>query len=503
MKNKTLKIALLVLSFALLVGAAFAMSVSADDTVTPKIVSQNVAYTGDFALMYAIDAEGITDPVTLNVYDQYPSETSVVPVFTKTVARPEYVAGNLNKNVYVFTTPGVAATYMCEQFYIQAVVEETGAKSEVLRYSVAEYLYERLATTGANAPDADQVLLYETVITFGDQAQKVVGKIADAENRIKNYRFVTTDEGVKLDTYFTTGVYPIGTVLNLSAEGSGVGTKWSVTPYNKDSNGAIVAGDQLLNQTSVTVTDANRLHVAYGASSAITYTDGYRDLEDLAQYYDAGTLKMGTSTYKTEGFGSKGIGGVDFGFTKLEDSHGMVIFSDRLNGNNYNTYLQIKNSATGKTYDAVANATAWEVSFDIKMQTSGDASDRMMIDVRSDSAFFFSPINLHQYDSAGNPQTDLIVQNSNKADQKKTFTGVNPFDWFHISIVFYQNESDAAYVYINGNTAEGEYLKLTHTKGDIFSQLSNIYVRGNGAADTVYIDNIFMGYTTATNPHTN
>lgn len=498
MKNKTLKIALLVLSFTLLVGAAFAMSVSADDTVKPQIISQNVAYEGDFALMYAVDAEGITGSVTLNVYDVYPSETSVAPVFTQTVAEAEDVEGNLNKRAYVFTTAGVAAADMCKQFYIQAVVDETDAKSEILRYSVAEYLYERLATTGSNAPSADQALLYETVIAFGDQAQKVVGKIADPNNRIKNYRFVTTGEGVKLDTYFTTGVYPIGTTLSLTADGSGVGTKWTVTPYT---NGT--AGTPLTNQASVIVSDATRLHVEYGASSTITYTDGYRDLEDLAQYYDAGTLKNGSSTYKTDGFGSKGIGGVDFGFTKLEDSHGMVMFSDLLNGNNYNTYLQIKNGATGKTYTAVANATAWEVSFDIKMQTSGDASDRMMIDVRNGSNFIFSPINLHQYDSAGNPQTDLVVQNSNKADQKKTFAGVNPFDWFHISIVFYQNETDAAYVYINGNTAEGEYLKLTHTKGDIFSQLDNIYVRGNGEADTVYIDNIFMGYTTATNPHTN
>ena len=510
MKNKTLKIALLVLSFTLLMGAAFAMSVSADDTVKPQIISQNVAYEGDFALMYAVDAEDITGSVTLNVYDVYPSETSVAPVFTQTVAEAEDVEGNLNKRAYVFTTAGVAAADMCKQFYIQAVVDETGAKSEILRYSVAEYLYERLATTGSNAPSDDQALLYETVIAFGDQAQKVVGKIEDANNRIKNYRFVTTGEGVKLDTYFTTGVYPIGTTLSLTADGSGVGTKWSVTPYNKDSNGAIVAGEQLLNQTSVIVTDETRLHVEYGASSAITYTDGYRDLEDLAAAYDAGTLKWGTNNaadkeypYYTSGMSLAGTGigenGNGNGFDKLEDSHGMVMYSDKLTASGY---FNFSCWATKKTYANVPDATAYEVSFDMKMNTSGDQNDRIVLRVSGSGTLINNDTYLLQYNNDGNPITDLQVQMKGK--NSMTFTGVNPFDWFHVRMMFYANEPNAVYIYINGNTADGEYLRYEVSEFN-FANLGN-YVRimGNGSgADSAYLDNIFIGYTTATNPHTN
>ena len=503
MKNKTLKIALLVLSFTLLMGAAFAMSVSADDTEKPQIISQNVAYEGDFALMYAVDAEGITGSVTLNVYDVYPSETSVAPVFTQTVAEAEDVEGNLNKHAYVFTTAGVVAADMCKQFYIQAVVDETGAKSEILRYSVAEYLYERLATTGSNAPSDDQALLYETVIAFGDQAQKVVGKIADANNRIKNYRFVTTGEGVKLDTYFTTGVYPIGTTLSLTADGSGVGTKWSVTPYNKDASGAIVAGEQLLNQTSVIVTDANRLHVAYGASSTITYTDGYRDLEDLAQYYDAGTLKWGASSFNTAGIGGTGIGTNENGngFAKLEDSHGMVMYSDKLASS---SYFEFNAGVTGKTYDNVPGATAYEISFDMKMETSGEANDRVLLFVRSKDNAVWNNFNFIQRDNSGNLLNALQVYDAKTPASVKTFNDVNPSEWFHVRMVFYANENNAVYIYINGNTAEGEYYKFDFAKTHAFDQLNNqVRVLGNSSADSAYLDNIFIGYTTATNPHTN
>ena len=508
MKNKTLKIALLVLSFTLLVGAAFAMSVSADDTVKPQIISQNVAYEGDFALMYAVDADGITGSVTLNVYDVYPSETSVAPVFTQTVAEAEDVEGNLDKRAYVFTTAGVAAADMCKQFYIQAVVDETGAKSEILRYSVAEYLYERLATTGSNAPSDDQALLYETVIAFGDQAQKVVGKIEDADNRIKNYRFVTTGEGVKLDTYFTTGVYPIGTTLSLTADGSGVGTKWTVTPYT---NGT--AGTPLTNQASVTVSDATRLHVEYGASSTITYTDGYKDLENIAPFYDKGTIQnnaSATNTYGITYYNNSSVAADDKisaqnMYSKLDDSHGMVIHSDKLTTL---SAIELNANVTGKKYDNVPGATAYEISFDMKMQTAGETKEHIQVEIKSANAAdpdkFWKRFNFTQY-LDGKRLSDLKVFDNSNANANFTFAGADPSDWIHVSIMFYANENNAVYIYINGNTAEGEYMKFNNGSDYNFAKLSNyIRIYGCGSiADSVYLDNIFMGYTTATNPHTN
>ena len=228
-KGQITKIIALAVAVASLIGAAIAISASAEET-KPQIIAQNVAYEGDFALMYAVDAATATAPVSLYLYTEAPTKDSV--------AHKKYVveevtaaSGNLKKDSYIFKTEGVAAKDMADVFYVQAV-DANGNKSDVVRYSVGEYLYERLATEGISK--AQENLYYQTLY-FGAAAQAV---LAPSTTPITSYRYVQVKGGLLSDGY-KAGIYPIGT--EITPVGDGVYT-WDVYSY---------ADDKTLTQTTI------------------------------------------------------------------------------------------------------------------------------------------------------------------------------------------------------------------------------------------------------------
>lgn len=223
MKNsKFKKILGLAILAATVLSALLAVSAFAEDETNPEIIAQNVAYEGDFALMYAVDASTATAPVTLYLYTEAPTESSV--------AHKKYVvenvtaaAGNLEKDAYVFKTEGVAAKDMADIFYVQAI-DANGKKSDVVRYSVGEYLYERLATAGITE---QQEFLYRQSLTFGAAAQAV---LAPETTPVTSFRYVKVIGGLLPDG-FNSGIFPIDT--EISPVGNGVNS-WRVQSFADD-----------------------------------------------------------------------------------------------------------------------------------------------------------------------------------------------------------------------------------------------------------------------------
>ena len=67
MKNR---ITALVIALTLILGAIPAISVMAEESSAPEIISQNIEYGGYFGLMYAVDAATVKGgKVTVTVYD--------------------------------------------------------------------------------------------------------------------------------------------------------------------------------------------------------------------------------------------------------------------------------------------------------------------------------------------------------------------------------------------------------------------------------------------------
>lgn len=221
--KKSIKLLTLALSLALIIGAAFAFSASAEEETKPEIISQNVAYQGDFGLMYAVKADTAVAPVDLYLYYENPTDSSVAAKkYTATTPEDIKVDGE-TVSCYVFTTEGVSAKDMIDNFYVQAV-DANKAKSDVRRYSVGEYFYERLADPTITAAQEN---LYRKSLDFGEAAQAV---LAPETTPVTNYRYVNITGGTLQDG-FTTGIFPVGT--KITPAGAGVGT-WAVTSYADD-----------------------------------------------------------------------------------------------------------------------------------------------------------------------------------------------------------------------------------------------------------------------------
>ncbi len=467
--NRFAKISLLVLSLALILGAVLALSTGAQETeaeTKPVIISENVAYQGDFALMYAVDASTATGPVELYVYETEPTDSTPHSYkYTVSEITPAAQTGNLGKAAYVFRTAGVAAAAMSKEFYIQAK-DATGAKSEVRRYSVAEYLYERLADASSTE---QQKKLYNSVISFGDNAQIVIGGVAENSNSlISKLRYVEV-EGGTINGY-ATGVYPIGTTLT-PAVTDGVGAKWAVTTTNEEGKETITN-----NNTTYTVIDAVKAVLSVGTK--IAYRDGYNNLNHLnaGDAHPYRELQVADATVELV----------------TEDKHGTVA---KFTLNNRNSAAKLRNDMA---YDENAGYTALEFSFDMKVTTVGTStweSIQLMPNSSSNSTFF--RINYYTTNSSTSPATNLDLTNANATSETKLFSGVEPSGWVHVRIVFYQGDSNM-YVYINGGDVP--FVAKTHHaewSGDI-TQIEHLRLaayEAKGVGATVLIDNYFCGYT--------
>lgn len=193
------KIIAFLMALVLSVGCIFSLTAfaneeatSASDAATPEIISQNVMYGGDFSLMFAVKADTCSgSDVTLSVYDEEPSEASEA-LWSKTISTASKTTDVKGYASYVFTTSGVAAKDMDKNYYI--VAESAGAKSEVKRYSVAEYLYERLyddmVVAGTSELEVAQTKLYKSALEVGKNAQNLLFNFDSDPSNDRDY-FVT------------------------------------------------------------------------------------------------------------------------------------------------------------------------------------------------------------------------------------------------------------------------------------------------------------------------
>ena len=181
MKRTPSKLVALLLALILCISAVYVTAFASEDVgegeaAQPKIISQNVMYGGNFSLMFAVDASTCSgDTVTLKVYDAEPT-ADATPVWSSTMSTAADTTAINGIECFTFTTPGVAAKDMDKNYYITAT--SAGVVSEVKKYSVAEYLYERLygneVAFGTSALELAQAKLYFSTLEFGKNAQDLL-----------------------------------------------------------------------------------------------------------------------------------------------------------------------------------------------------------------------------------------------------------------------------------------------------------------------------------------
>ena len=227
MKNSA-KIMALALSAILLIACCFGIGVMAEDAESPRveILFNNLEYGEKIAILYAVNVEGAADyDLKLNFYTKGDNGDFVFDHSEFAYELQDVTVNGVTNKYPVFTSPGLAPVYMTEIVYAQAVLTVDGVeyKSDLSRFSIAEYCYKRLFKD-TNATE-DQKALYNHVLGFGTYAQRVMGHNVD--NTPAQYFYVNA-EGAVVDSVtvggtrydFSAGIFKAGTSLALKYEGA-------------------------------------------------------------------------------------------------------------------------------------------------------------------------------------------------------------------------------------------------------------------------------------------
>ncbi len=172
-KAKTLKLLAIVFAFALVISSLLLVTASADDS-SPEIVSVNIAYEGDYAIVVAIDAATVKGTsVSVQVWDETGADKGIY----KATATEKIEALDPAKDYYVVKTPGISAKDMDKEYTYQAIDGDT--KGKVEKMSVAEYFYTRLfinkiAEAEAGTPDGKRKDFYLHTLENAAMAQDIL-----------------------------------------------------------------------------------------------------------------------------------------------------------------------------------------------------------------------------------------------------------------------------------------------------------------------------------------
>ncbi len=149
---------ILVLSIALLIGSAFAVTVAAEeDASTGKFSGISIAYADKVAITVAVDA----------TKEELESGDVVVSyTIDGASANATYFRTDSNGTVWVITK-GIAAYDLAEVVTFSCTVNGTQVESD-RKYSVAQFLYKTLYTQTINDVDKN---FYTTLLAFGEAAQ--------------------------------------------------------------------------------------------------------------------------------------------------------------------------------------------------------------------------------------------------------------------------------------------------------------------------------------------
>ncbi|MBQ8583633.1 MAG: hypothetical protein IJ488_03370 [Clostridia bacterium] len=323
-QRKTSKLIILALSLALLIGSAVGIAVSANEATAPTILSKNVAADGNFCLMFAVDpATCAGEDVTLTVYNTNPEglegdalASATVQTITKPVTdtQPEDLDGNpetAKTDVLVFTTKGVAAKDIADEWYITV---ESGDLSTTEKYSVREYAFERLykdqtILAAGGTYEYRQKQFYLSILAVGSTAQDLLVNAeleagATPERLANEYSYAAITKGsFSGDLTGTYGFVEIGDSLTLTEDAGFTDPSWKVYTYG--TNGALDTVETVALGSTIEIT--GNTVVVPGWAEGKTPGKYFGDLGDDALAFDGSesvpnAISLNTTTTPKDGY---------------------------------------------------------------------------------------------------------------------------------------------------------------------------------------------------------
>lgn len=195
------KILTVVLVCAALIGAVVGINASAADEKSVEIVSNNVWYGDTLRLAYAVKCDA---DVEVTVY----LDEACTVEWCKATEADDTVTINGVECKKFYSDKGVPVQNMNTYLYAKAVNLEN-SEEDVQRYSVLEYLYERLYVS-ENVSES-QEKLYDAQLAYAKAAEKVLYEDKNVErpdytNPVEGYNYVRVTNGT-IDGVYSAGVY--------------------------------------------------------------------------------------------------------------------------------------------------------------------------------------------------------------------------------------------------------------------------------------------------------
>ena len=228
---------IVVLALAALSISLFALS-EADPEPTLKIYANNISFSESLYIKYAVRADNVDryEDVKLLVWTE-PQSDYVLGTECDTLY-PDGTAKFDGEECLVYDFKGISAKKMTDYVYARAVYEENGKTyySDVRKYSVLTYVYNKLGYTGTATQNEALTELLEGLLEYGASAQTYFGYKTDTLATDKHVK-VTIENGVFSDGCNTALVLP-GTKLSVTAPAA---SSMGIFTYWKNENGDILS----------------------------------------------------------------------------------------------------------------------------------------------------------------------------------------------------------------------------------------------------------------------
>ncbi len=499
---KKSKLLVMALAIALLLTSAFCIISAADEEATtkPEIISKNIAYEGNFALLIAIDADTVTSgSVTVEVFDE--DATTRLGVYTSETTETITTAG-VETEVYVVKTAGIAAKNMAKQYYFRAI-DGTNV-GDLDRYSVGEYFYER---TYLCESTPSQLELYDYSLKMGAAAQKVLVNEKDEdttndETLVTDYSLVKITGGLLSDGY-AQGIYANGTELTL-VPASGT-EAWKITD---------------LSDESYTATDSNTLIV----SNHVSIEKGELEFKLGSGIYYNGTAE-GSENFNAVIYDYDSGAVSDYAANDLWNSSNPITVSLKSDENS-NGILSIQRTYTGSSgvsvYGKQVISDTHVFESDIRFAAGATTTSTSNNDLRLGYIGLYSgttagvarpdcqPALLYLTAVTGDAVEDsedgakYITQVNIGYDQNSKYATFDVGEWYNLRIVIHRDSETSAFtadIYINNvAVATGKTLKSADNSSgvggtpDVSGKINGFgyLAQGNSCMD-IQLDNTFIG----------
>ena len=225
--NLTAKIVAILLVLSLLSGmTVFATAASAEHNPTLKIHAQTLELESNVYINYYVEANGIFDlnSVELQIWTDATGNNNVTPLNHETptaTLTPINTSASLcetDGNTYIkFSFRELAAKQMTDTVYARAHVEieNNHYYSDVQKYSILQYAYNKLGLTDAQATEDESLKeLLNSLLAYGSLAQTHFGYATDKLATDTYYQLKTVSN--VLADGCNNGLYKSGTELTMT-----------------------------------------------------------------------------------------------------------------------------------------------------------------------------------------------------------------------------------------------------------------------------------------------